>query len=232
MLYRMNARGRILCLPVVVLALCIGLVPASAQAPAPKLVVFPNSGRPNDHFYLAGGGFPPAKKLDIFMFCPSPWHDSYGHWQLTTVPAARIKTGSFVGWRVQVPTPFVVQSTSCVIDSQYGSNPLGVLTTFKVIPSAKLGPGMAIAVRVRLGSGSAGLDTVDVKSAPGAKIVLSLQYASGAVTKHSTVLPWTGHRVVRWRTSHAERGRPVRMVVTSRLGSFSGQKIVRFAVQH
>lgn len=228
----MRQYRRIVCVLLSLAALAFGSVTTSAQA-QPKLVVFPDSGRPNDAFFLAGNGFPSGHPLEVDMFCPNPFQDQYGQWKLRVIPGRQIRHGSFAGVELHVPTPYFNQTNiTCVIDTPYGYDPLGTPPArFRVLSRDQSAPTTTFPIAVRVRSASRVSDTIDVRSVPGSHLVFKVYYP-GTTRLYRTQLPWTGHATLRWRVPRGvHSGLRVRMAVHGTLGSLVGDRSLRFFIR-
>lgn len=234
-LVRMSPAVRAILLLLSTLLLVPYYAPVRAQS-APQLLVTPGQGRPGDWFYIAGGGFPPGKTLQVYMYCPD-YFSERGRWvyaldpsekSAPTYPSGSLKaTGSFAGWRVGVPTPYFAKSTPCVMRAANGPNPVGVAVAFKILPDDGPRPSRKIPIVVRPAHTATrlpGIMALDIHSAPGAHVAAKAYLRSGKVAHYSDVLPWTGHNVVRWKVGQSACGSRLKFSLKARLGDLSGQK--------
>lgn len=209
--------------------------PARAQT-SPQLIVTPSQGRPGDWFYISGGVFPTGRPLQVFMWCPDYFRTLYGHWayeldpyrkQAPGYPTASLRqTGTFVGWKVQVPTPYFVKSTPCVLRAANGDNPMGVAVSFKILPAD--GPPaskkLPVSIRNVRSVAARGVVQVTVRSAPGGRVTTTMWTRSGKALHYSGTLPWNGRSRFRWRVGRSVSGNRLRMSVRVKLGDMTGEK--------
>jgi len=219
------------------LAMISGDVTASAQDQA-QLVITPTSGHPDDPFYVAGHGFPAGQPLQVTMYCPDWYHNTYGRWSwppLRARPPIRAdKNGNFVAVKLFVPTPLLVKGTPCVLRAPVNENPYEVGAVFTVLSPDQPGPeptiDLKVGVRLKQSQGKI-FEVVDVESAPGANVRVTESYPSGAMVRRSMQLPWTGQRVAHWMVPARVglRGK-VQLKAQARLGTLVGHFTTAYVI--
>jgi hypothetical protein len=204
-------------------------VPAAGQQ-APQLIPFPADVKPGGVFYLAGGGFPPGQPLTVTLVCLNMLESLYGRWSYV-LPASKIRDGTFSAWKIRAGFPFTRASVPCTLAAPFGDNPFGVTAPLTIwsadtnlqpvkIPLAN--------VHTRPATGTSAYQTFRASTAPGAHLSLAVQYPHLASMTETVRADWTGQVSVRWRIPQAvKRGSRGRIMVSSRLGVFSGLQAVR-----
>lgn len=235
---RMNLQRSVACLLLAAVAAAPWSGVANAQEQA-QLIATPGIGRPNDYFYLAGGGFPPNELVTVTMYCQDWTYNPYGRWSwppLRAVPPLKAnKFGNFAGSRLRVPTPLLVKRTPCVLRARQGDNPFGAAVEFKIVAAEDPLPPRAIDVKIRVrivSSGGKITQVVDIQSAPGAVVHCTVTYPGMGPVKYTVSLPWTGHKVVRWQLPvHAGTKGRAQLTVRAVLGDMEGRSKAQFAIR-
>lgn len=210
-----------------VLLVVPGITPARAQA-GPTLISTPTFGRPNDVFYLAGGGFAPNQSLTVTMFCQDWWHSQYGHWSWTIPVNSK---GAFAAYRAQVPTPLLVQQTPCVIYARKDENPLGVGIPFHIMAAAMSYPVEPLPIHLSFHTQlqpSGAMELVRAQSAPGATLIFSACCRTSRSWSYHTRLPWNGRKLLRWWFPGENKDERMLVTVQAQLGELTGETLTWF----
>jgi hypothetical protein len=216
----------------VCLLLALGFVPmgqpAQAQSPGGKLIPTPNSGRPNDPFFISGGGFQPNKDISISIFCPD-WVQTYNGRYSYPTPVRTDGRGSFLAVKLYVFRP-LAKKTPCTLYASDGANPLGAGVRFNIIPSTD-SPVRAFPIRLRMArylDHSRATVSTDVQGAPGALLTFVTTYGGGKET-YKKRLPWTGHSKLHLPVPPGTPANGlVQVSAHGRLGALKGSAKTRF----
>lgn len=214
---------------------------ALARQVSPQLIVTPDSGRgthlvyPDGHltsdvFYLAGGGYPANKTIDIPIACPD-WARSYNG--RFTYHVKTDRHGNFSGVKEYVFSP-LVKPTPCTLYASRGDNPFEVSAPFTILANNQAPPQtFDITLRDRHAtSGGKVLERVDVRAAPAAKLQFTERIPGLATARFHATLPWTGHAVIMRTIPY--RSVPSGLVVISvrgRLGDLTGTTTMRYMLR-
>lgn len=204
-------------------------IPALGQT-SPRLIVSPAKGRPNDDFYLAGGGFPPSQPLTVTMYCRDWMYNANGRWSWT-IPVG--PAGTFIRFHATVPTPLLVPETPCVIRARDGDNLFGVGVAFYIARADQpLQRQIPLKVQVKQGQDKGNpVEMVSVSSAPGARVMLHVLVADKN-DAFGASLPWNGQTVMKVPLPRQSKAARAELRLNAKLGNLtSPQRVVWLALR-
>ena len=204
-------------------------VNAAAQQP-PQLIPFPSNVKPGGVLYLAGGGFPAGQSLTVTLVCLNWYESLYGRWNYT-LSASKIADGTFSGWKIRAGFPLIRDTVTCTLTAPFGDNPFAVtapLTISSADTTLKLARVPISDVRTRPASRTSNYQSFRAATAPGAHLHLTIHYPHLPSMSVKVKADWTGQAALRWRLpSSVKRGTRAKVMVSGRLGVFSGAQAVR-----
>jgi hypothetical protein len=199
-------------------------VSAVGQQP-PQLIPFPPDVKPGGVLYLAGGGFPPGQSLTVTLICLNWYQSLYGRWNYI-LPGDKIADGTFSGWKIHAGFPFTDQSIHCTLTAPYGDNPFAVnsqLTIWAADSQLQTARILFQNVHIRPASSRSAFQSFSTSTAPGAHLTLVVHYPHMAVMTRKVRADWSGQANLKWRVPlSVKKGSRARIVVSGRLGAFSG----------
>jgi hypothetical protein len=225
----MRLRRQVTCILALAGIIASWPVPAAAQQP-PQLIPFPADVKPGGVLYLAGGGFPAGRPLTVTLICLNWYQSLYGRWDYV-LPASKIPDGSFSAWKIRAGFPFTRDSVRCTLTAPYGDNPFAVTAPLTIWSSDTNLQAVHVPiddVHTRPATRTSVYQSFRASTAPGAHLRLMVYYPHMTPMVQKIRADWTGQASLRWKIpSVVKRRARARIVVTGRLGIFSGLQAIR-----